>query len=35
MTLQYILDNNLNPITGWSRDIIQDNNNNNEDNDQS
>lgn len=33
MTLQYILDNNLNPITGWSRDIIQDNNNNNEDND--
>ena len=32
MTTKYILDNNLNPITGWSRDIIQDNNNNTDDN---
>ena len=31
MTVKYILDNNLNPITGWSRDIIQEQNNNNED----
>ena len=34
MTIKYILDNKLNPITGWARDIIQDNtdNNNNEEN---
>lgn len=34
MTVKYIIDNKLNPITGWARDIIQDdtNNNNNEEN---
>jgi len=30
MTIKYILDNNINPITGWQRDIIQDNNTNNQ-----
>lgn len=33
MTIKYILDNNLNPITGWARDIIQEETNNNNDKD--
>jgi len=32
MTVKYIIDNKLNPITGWPRDIIQDTDNNNDNN---